>query len=206
MRLSLVVGLLVSAVASAEAQRLSLSPQIGLYIPTENLYQLAAGGGEDFQLEAGPSFGARLGLWFGQRFGIGVTGSYVPTTFKLSTSGGGTPVKQDAKLFVGTGQAILFLIPRSSPLSLFLSGGVGVVSRGGVAFTNEAETSNLGAVIGGGAEIRLGGIMLTAGADLVTYDAAYKGSQVSTQELKQKDISLKLGLGIPFGGGGASRP
>jgi hypothetical protein len=199
--LATVLGLAVAGPGSA--QHLSLTPHIGFYIPTEQLYQLATSStSNDFKLEAGPSFGARLGLWFGNRLGIEVGGSYVPTTFQLTGLNGGSPVKQDAKLFIGSGQAVLFLIPRTSFFSLYLSGGVGVVSRGGVAFTKEASTSDLGGTFGAGAGINLGFIQLTAGADLVSYKAKYLGSTAVTQELKQKDVALKLGFGIPFGGGG----
>ena len=188
---------------TVRAQSLSLAPHIGIYIPTENLYRLATGStaGDDFQLEAGPSIGARLGIWFGPRFGIEASGSYVPTTFRLTQTSSG-PVTQDAKLFVGSGQAVFYLIPRTSLLSVYLSGGVGVVSRGGFAFTDEAETSDLGGMVGAGAGIRLGILTLTAGVDLLTYTAHYQGAQVTAQELRQKDLNVKLGLGIPFGGGG----
>ncbi len=185
----------------AAAQKVRLTPHIGFYIPTERLYDLASGSqGDDFQLEAGPSFGARLGMWFGNRFGMEVGGSYVPTTFLLG--GGGSPVSQDAKLFIGSAQMVLFLLPPSGPLSVFLTGGLAAVSRGGVAFTNETTTTNLGGVFGAGAGLNLGPISLTAGADLVTYKADYRGSYATTQQLSQKDINLKLGFGIPFGGGG----
>ena len=197
------VAALVTLAPAASAQRLSLSPQIGFYIPTEHLYQLSTTGtsGDDFKLEAGPSFGARLGLWFGSRFGIEASGSYVPTTFQFTSTTGSNPIKQDAKLFVGTGQAVLYLLPRTSFFSVFLNGGVGVVSRGGVAFTGAAKSSDVGGVVGAGASLRLGGIMLTAGADLLGYKATYQGAQSTSQELTQKDISIKLGLGFPFGPG-----
>ncbi len=198
-----VAVLLAAAPAPALAQRLSLSPQIGFYIPTEDLYRLSGSGGAgDFKLEAGPSFGARLGLWFGDRFGIETSGIYVPTTFTFSAATGSNPLQQDARLFVGTGQAVLYLLPRSGMLSLFVSGGVGVVSRGGVAFTADASSSEVGGVVGVGAGIRLGGIMLTAGADLLGYQATYQGSQAVSQSVSQKDVSLKFGLGIPVGPGG----
>lgn len=199
----LVILALVGLPAALSAQQLSLSPQIGFYIPTENLYRLTSTGtsGDDFKLEAGPSFGARLGLWFGSRFGIEASGSYVPTTFQFGSSGS-SPTTQDARLFVGTGQAVLYLLPRTSIVSLFLNGGVGVVSRGGVAFTGAAKSSDVGGVVGAGASLRLGGIQLTAGADLLGYRATYQGSQSTAQELTQKDISIKLGFGIPVGPGG----
>lgn len=185
----------------AESQRFRFSPQIGLYVPTERLYQIASGqtgAADGFKLEAGPSFGARLGVWFGRRFGVEVSGNYVPTTFQF---GNGGTTKQDAKLFTGTGQAVLFLIPPTSFFSLFLSGGVAAISRGGVAFTKESKSTSVGGVLGAGAGINLGPIALTFGADLLTYKAEYQGTQTVSSKASQKDINIKVGFGIPFGGG-----
>lgn len=186
-----------TSAAPLTAQGFSVSPQIGFYIPTQNLYELA--NGETYKLEAGPSFGARLGYWFGSRFGIEASGAYIPTTFAF-TSAGSQVTSQDAKLFNGSGQAVLYILPRTSPLSLYLSGGVGVVSRGGVAFTDDAESTDVTGVIGAGAGISLGGMALTIGADLFAYNAAYAGSAQTSETFQQRDLQLKLGLGIPFGG------
>jgi hypothetical protein len=197
LRITVLSALGLALAAPLAGQRVRFAPTIGLYIPTEQLYEVATGSQpDDFQLEAGPSFGARLGVWFGRRLGLELGGSYVPTTFLL---GGSSPTKQDAKLFIGSGQLVLFLIPPTSPLSLFLSGGVATVSRGGVAFTNEA-TTKVGGVLGAGAGVNLGPLSLNVGADLLTYQADYRGSQAVSQELRQRDISLRLGFGIPFGG------
>ena len=73
-----------------------------------------------------------------------------PTTFALSPARG-SPERTDARLFNGSGQLAVFLLPRRSLVSLFLSGGVGVISRGGVAFTGSAETTNVSRVFGAGA-------------------------------------------------------
>jgi hypothetical protein len=175
--------------------RISLRPQIGFYIPTENLVELSQGG-DVGKLEAGPSFGAALGLRFGSRFGIEANGAYVPTTFRLGS--GSSVQKEDAKLFLGSALATFHVLPPSSPLILYVNGGVGVISHGGVAFTSEAETTDLTGVFGAGAGIRLGGLALIAGADLYRYSANYQGTQQSASELKQLDFALKLGLG--FGG------
>ncbi len=181
----------------AAAQRLSLRPQIGIYIPTKDLVSVSQTG-DLGKIEAGPSFGAALALRFGSHFGIEATGAYVPTTFSLDA--GNQIQKQNAKLFLGDATAVLYVLPPSSMLSLWLRGGVGVVSRGGVAFTSEAKTSDISGVGGVGAGVRLGGIMLTAGADVFRYTASYSGTQQTASEIKQLDIQLKLGLG--FGGGG----
>lgn len=202
-RTSIIALVIVGAVAAPSdswAQRLSISPEIGFYIPTENLQEIASGTAGE--LEAGPSFGLRLGIGLGRRVSLSVGGAYVPTTFTLPSSGG--PVQeQDARLFTGAGQLVLYLIPPSSPLSIFLNGGVGVVSRGGVAFTDEAENTDVSGVFGGGASIRLGGLAVTAGADAYSYKAKYEGTTAVESDITQLDINLKLGLGVPFGGGSA---
>jgi hypothetical protein len=94
---------------------------------------------------------------------------------------------------------VLYLLPRTSPLSLYLNGGLGVVSRGGVAFTSQAKTSDLSGVFGAGASVSLGGLSVTAGADLFAYKAHYLGSQLSESQLTQRDFALHVGLGIPLG-------
>jgi hypothetical protein len=180
----------------AAAQRLSIRPQIGIYIPTKDLVDVSQGG-DLAKIEAGPSFGAALALRFGSHFGIEVTGAYVPTTFSLDD--GNQVQKQDAKLFLGDATAVLYVLPPSSMLSLWLRGGVGVVSHGGVAFTSAEDKRDISGVGGAGAGIRLGGIMLTAGADLFSYKASFDaGQQTSSSELRQLDIQVKLGLGFGF--------
>ncbi|HSA56006.1 MAG TPA: hypothetical protein VLE53_09890, partial [Gemmatimonadaceae bacterium] len=162
LRGSLALLLLTAPGARVDAQRFSIAPEIGFYIPTEKLVDAA--NGTVGELEAGPSFGLRLGLGFGNRVSLTVGGSYVPTTFALQP-GGGQVQQRDARLFTGAAQLMFFLIPPTSPLSLFVNGGVGAVSRGGVAFTEEAEKTDVSGIFGGGALLNLGGLSLLAGAD-----------------------------------------
>lgn len=200
--IALLAAACIAAPAAAVAQRLSITPEIGFYIPTENLVEIA--NGTVGELEAGPSFGLRLGVGLGRRVALSVGGTYVPTTFVLE-QGGGPVEERDARLFTGAGQLVVFLIPPSSPLSVFLNGGVGVVSRGGVAFTDDAENTDVSGVLGGGASIRLGGVALTVGADAYSYKAKYEGTTATSSEVTQLDINLRVGLGVPFGGGTAMR-
>ena len=186
----------LTAASNAAAQHLSLRPQIGVYIPTEDLVSVSQTG-EVGKLKAGPSLGAALGLRFGSHFGIEATGAYVPTTFSLDANN--QVQKENVKLFLGDATLVFHVLPPSSMLALWLRGGVGVVSRGGIAFTSDAKTSDVSGVGGVGAGIRLGGIMLTAGADVFRYTASFTGAQQTASEVKQLDIQLKFGLG--FGGG-----
>lgn len=205
--LRLLGPMLICAIGSpaiAPAQRLSVAPEIGVYIPTELLADAASGTAAE--LEAGPSFGLRLGVLLGDRVTLSFGGSYVPTTFALRP-GGGQPEQRDARLFNGAGQLMLFVLPPTSVLSLFVNGGVGVVSRGGIAFTNESETTNVAGVFGGGAALRLGGVIVTAGADLYRYTAEYHGAAAVASELRQLDVQIRLGLGIGgFGPRSRSKP
>jgi hypothetical protein len=182
---------------SAAAQRLSLRPQIGFYIPTNDLIGVSQGG-DIGKIEAGPSFGAAVGVRFGSRFGVEVTGTYVPTTFSLGPAGAIN--EQEARLFLGNALAVFHVLPATLPISFSVNGGIGMISRGGVAFTNDAKTSDVAGVLGAAAGIRLGGIALVAGADLFTYSTSYSGTQQTAPSVNQLDIQLRLGFGLPLGG------
>ena len=192
------VALVVALPVQAQT-RFSFAPQIGLYIPTERLQSLATGNSNAVDsLEGGISFGARIGATFGNHLGVLFSGNYVPTTYKLGAGGNGLQ-QQDAKLFTGAGQLMVFILPITSPLTLFLSGGVGVINRGGAAFAQAKRSRYITGVFGAGAGLRLGGIGLSVGADLYNYNADYIGTTVNTNKLKQKDVHLKFGFGVPFG-------
>lgn len=198
MRSSALLALVAILPARLAAQHFSFAPEIGFYVPTEKLTKLTTGGTEDFtELEAGPTFGARLGMLFGKHIGVEASGAYVPSTYKLSSSN--TITKQDAKLFLGTGQVVVFLLPRTSFVNVYVNGGVGVISHGGVAFTDAAKKTDWSGVFGAGAGIRLGPIGVTAGAELFNYKAKSAESSESGEALTQRDIRLKLGFGVPFG-------
>ncbi|HEX9563627.1 MAG TPA: hypothetical protein VF981_06640 [Gemmatimonadaceae bacterium] len=201
-RLLTALLLLATAGPRADAQRLSLAPEIGFYIPTEKL--LDAANGNVGEIEAGPSFGLRLALALGSRLSLSVGGSYVPTTFAFRP-GGGTPESRDARLFNGAAQLVAFLLPPTGLLSVFVNGGAGVVSRGGVAFTDDADRTDVTGVVGGGATLRLGGMTVTAAADLYSYTAEYAGTTAVSSELRQLDVQLRLGLGLFGGAMGARR-
>jgi len=189
--------LLAMLPAPLAAQHFSIAPEIGFYVPTEKLTKLTTGSEDFSQLEAGPTFGGRLGILFGKHLGVEASGAYVPSTYKLSSNN--TITKQDAKLFLGTGQLVVFLLPRTSFVNVYLNGGVGVISHGGVALTDAAKKTDWSGVVGAGAGIRLGPIGVTAGAELFNYKAKSTESTETGEALTQRDIRLKLGFGVPFG-------
>src|ERR687889_2355776 len=73
--------LLGSQVSSVEAQGLSFTPNIGVYIPTTELVKAASG--QEFKQEVSLTLGGRLGIFFGQRLGFEFTGDYAPSDLKV---------------------------------------------------------------------------------------------------------------------------
>jgi hypothetical protein len=192
-----VIGALAALPGLAAAQRLSLRPQIGIYVPTKDLVALSQSG-DVSKLQAGPSFGAALGLRFGSHLGIEVTGTYVPTTFSQGI--GGSFAKQDAKLFLGNAQVVFHVLPPSSiavALRQWRSRG-GEPGRHRVHLSSQ-DLQYVGRCRGGRGNPhrryqpggRRGPLPL---------HASYTGTQQTTSEVKQLDVQLRLGLGFGMGG------
>jgi hypothetical protein len=71
------IGAGFSLATPVVAQHLTLSPTIGVYIPTSELVKAASG--EEFKQEIGLAVGGRLGVDFSPRFGIVTSVSYIPS-------------------------------------------------------------------------------------------------------------------------------
>src|SRR3954453_2528758 len=73
------LAMAITAVARPlAAQRVSLSPTLGVYIPTTELVKAA--NGQEFKQEIALAVGGRLGVNFTPRFGIVTSVSYVPSS------------------------------------------------------------------------------------------------------------------------------
>lgn len=187
--------LAVSVAGSAHAQRISLAPDIGVYIPTSEL--VAAASGDTFKQEIGLSLGGRVGLWFSNRLGVQVTGTYVPSDLRYSFTGGETT--EDANLWFGSGRVSVAVIPVTSPVYMVLSGGVSVVGRSGTAYDGVEDKSDVGGVAGATLGVNLGPISLFVNADDNVYKASFSGG-TAVESKTQHDVTLSFGLGVPLGG------
>src|SRR5687768_16290318 len=103
----LAAGALALGAAPAQAQRLSLSPTVGVYIPTSELVK--ASQGEEFKQEVALSVGGRLGVTLTPRFGIETSVSYVPSNLRFTFDD--TQTTTDANLLLGTLRATFHAIP-----------------------------------------------------------------------------------------------
>ncbi len=188
------VGALLVGAAPAQAQKLSLAPTVGVYIPTTELVK--AINGQSFKQEVGIALGGRLGLAFSRRLGFQATGSYVPSNLHFTFEG--TTQTTDASLFFGAGKLSFFLLPPTSPVSFQLNGGVALVKRSGTAYKDLKDKSSVGGTVGAQLGLRLGPLPLQFAAETYLYKQHIDGLTSATGEsASQKDIQLSIGFGFP---------
>jgi hypothetical protein len=203
---AIVVALWCFAPRSMAAQ-LSISPTIGVYVPTTELVKAASG--QEYKQEISITVGGRVGLNFGQRLGLEGTAVYAPSSLKFSATGSSSTT--DANILTGSGRVFIEVIPRSSPISLQLNGGVGWVHRSGAAYQGDPQATDMGGVVGATLRFRLGRLLqLQLHADDFIYKAQYapdtaNPGQFTLANKQLNDIHLGVGIGIPLlglGGGG----
>ena len=185
------------AATAAQAQRFSLSPSVGLYIPTQQIIQQVAAGGSTAELqkqELGLTVGGRMALWFGDRVGLEGTGAYAPS--KLRRTLAGTQTTTDANIFTGSGRLTVNVLPPRSPLVLAVSGGLAVVNRSGTAYANVTPKTDYGFSGGLSFGVRLGGLFsFVVSADDFLYKPQFTVTGLPAPPT-QHDINLSFGLGL----------
>ena len=196
----LTVGGVVLA-ASAQplmAQRISIAPNIGVYIPTTELVKAASG--EEFKQEMSITVGGRLGIMLSNRLGLEFTGAYAPSDLKVTASGLGDQ-SEDANVFTGSGRISYHVIPSTSPISFLVTGGVGVINRSGAFYADTEKKTDIGGTLGATAGFRLGSLLrIQVSAEDYVYKpkAEIPGFGPSDEKKTQNDIHLSFGVGIPL--------
>jgi hypothetical protein len=182
----------------------SLSPYVGVVMPTADLLTLSKGTGtgtESLKLSTAITVGGRLGIMFNSRIGVLADVGYSPGSLNFDSTG--VKANTDVTTTSGVGKLVVFLIPSSSPVWLNVSGGGGAIRH---SFKNAAGTlsglkdgTNIGGVIGAGAGIRLGQfIVLTGNVEDYLYDASFDNSGTKTSEKKQHDVRITGGIRFPI--------
>jgi hypothetical protein len=179
------------------AQRVSIAPNIGVYIPTTELVKAASG--QEFKQEVSITLGGRLGVFFSQRLGVEFTGDYAPSKLKVTANGLGS--KDDANIFTGSGRVTFQVVPFTSPVAFLVTGGVGVVNRSGEFYKDVDHKTDVGGTVGASARFRLGKLLrLQLNAEDYIYKpkADIPGFAATDEKKTQNDVHLSVGLGIPF--------
>jgi hypothetical protein len=180
------------------AQKISLTPNLGVYIPTTELVKAA--NGDEFKQELSITLGGRLGISLGSRLGLEFTGAYAPSNLKVTASGLGDQ-SEDANIFTGSGRVSLYVIPSTSPISFLVTGGVGVINRSGAFYQDVEKKTDIGGTVGATAAFRLGSLLrLQVSAEDYLYKpkAEIPGFSPSDEKKTQNDIHLSFGVGIPL--------
>lgn len=197
-RVCLATGvLLAGGVRPALAQRISIAPNVGVYIPTTELVKAASG--QQFKQEISITLGGRLGIFFGQRLGVEFTGDYAPSKLKFSSTGSAS--REDANIFTGSGRVTFQVVPFTSPVAFLVTGGVGVINRSGDFYKTVDKKTDVGGTAGASVRFRLGKLLrLQLNAEDYIYKpkADIPGFAATDQKKTQNDIHLSVGLGIPF--------
>jgi hypothetical protein len=191
---AIMIGLAVW-VTPARAQRVSLSPTIGVYIPTSEL--LKAANGQEFKQEIGLAVGGRLGLDFSPRFGIVTSVSYVPSSLRFTFNQ--TETKTDANLLFGTARATLYVIPTTNPVWFNLNGGASLVKRGGTAYETAEDKTDVGGVVGTAVGFNLGSLLsFYVAAEDYIYGTSFVDAATGEEKRTQNDVQIALGFGVPL--------
>ena len=203
-RVVLVGGVLLAGSRPLVAQKISIAPNIGVYVPTTELVKAASG--QDFKQEISITLGGRMGLQLGSRLGLEFTGAYAPGNLKITQSGF-SDQSQNANIFTGSGRISYQLLPSRSPLGFQLTGGVGVINRSGDFYANVQNKTDIGGTVGASARFRLGSLLrLQVSAEDYIYKpkADIPGFSPTDQKPTQNDLHLSFGVGIPLLGLGQS--
>jgi hypothetical protein len=183
-------------IAPVQAQRLSLSPTIGVYIPTSELVKAAEG--QEFKQEVALSVGGRLGVTLSSRFGIETSVSYVPSNLRFTFDE--TATTTDANLLLGTLRATFHAIPMTSPVWLTLNGGASMIRRGGEAYEDLEDRNDVGGVVGATVGFRLGSALsFYVAAEDYIYGTKVEDADLGDLSQTQNDVQIALGFGFPVG-------
>ena len=193
------IALLLTAAfaAPASAQRLSLSPTVGVYIPTSEL--LKAANGEQFKQEVGLALGGRLGVSFSPRFGLETSVSYVPSKLNFQFDQAGAQTKTNANLFFGSMRGTFHVIPMTKPVWFTVNGGASLIKHGGDAYKDVQDKTDVGGVVGASIGLNLGGpLSFYVAADDYIYGTRIADPTATTKQT-QNDVQIAVGFGLPIG-------
>ncbi len=152
-----VIALLGGLASPTAAQvQVGLSLVGGGFVPVGELFESVRVGGESGPIvlnlgqEPGAVLGGRVTVWM-SRLGIDAEAVYAFSSADLPRPLTDAGAENDAALFLGSVNLVYVLVQAPfSPLSVYVSGGGGLISRTGGFFDNFESTTDLAGAIGFG--------------------------------------------------------
>jgi hypothetical protein len=198
------------------AQQFTLGLYGGLYDATNDLYdQVETDVFLRFGQKIGGTVGARIAVWPSDRIGIELEASGVSSDVRIRLAQLGNAFIDttfSGSLFMGSLNVVwAFIKPPLEPLAVYLSGGVGVVSRSGSWIDDFMEPAlesvggtfdkptDIAGVIGLGLKYSVARHFNIRG-DFKDYISSYKEDDLVGDARIQNDIQLTIGIEYFFGG------
>jgi len=192
----LALAAVLAPASAATAQKVSISPTIGVYIPTTEL--IKAANGDQFKQEVALAVGGRLAIGVSPRFGILTSVTYVPSDLKLDLATG-EQVHDNANLLFGSARATLFVLPLTDPVWFSVNGGASYIRRSGDAFANAEDKDDVGGVVGATLGFHLGSALsFYVAADDYIYGTHIDETTLEADKKTQNDVHLAVGFGVPL--------
>ena len=188
---------LAGAWSTAAAAQLMLTPIVGAYVPTGNVYEQPGTIGTARQ-GTSFAFGGRLMFSASGRLGIEVGATYAPSKVEIVTI---PTVSRSAHLWLGQLRLVYVLNSEWAPINIYVAGGAGVVSRGGDAYEGVTGLTDLTGNLALGALFRVGSayrIRLEVEDYLYQTEMTFPSGETSGSRF-QNDFVFTFGLSIPLG-------
>ena len=137
------LAVILTPSAAATAQKVSISPTIGVYIPTSELVKAA--NGDEFKQEVGLAVGGRLAVHVSPRFGILTSVTYVPSDLTLDLATGEQVRTGQPAVRQRPGDPVR--LPITAPVWFSVNGGASYIRRSGDAYAGAADQDDIGGVV-----------------------------------------------------------
>lgn len=199
------IALLTFPLMATAQTRVDLTPFIGAYFPLSSAVNESNG---SLTQAFSAALGVRLAIW-GSKLGVELGGAYAKSsvsndfnTFNTSVPGRVTVGSLRLLYSLTQGTARCLSTVNGCQPAIYVSGGLGFITRGGQAWQGISGTTNLTGSAGAGLRIPVSR-KVTARVDVefLLYPASFSSSTSGpTSSQFQEDVVLSAGLWIPLAG------
>lgn len=188
----------------AAQRQIEVVPFVGLYIPTANVidqFDSACSCQVAAKQHTAIDVGGRVVAWVTDRLGLEGAFGFSPSG-ATATAPGYAPIDRSGRVITTSARLLAALGPRTRNRYFYVSGGIGLVVRGGDAWAGTSGRTRLAGAIGAGVRVELAPpLALRAELADVFYSTQFStASTPPTQSQFQHDLVLSLGLAVPVGG------
>ena len=180
--LGLAVAVL-SVVPSTAAAQLELDGYLGAYIPLNNLESVNL----TAQQKTALAVGARATVWLAV---LGIEATFMYAASDRESDESGVMVDTSAEIWAASARLALKLGLPVVPITFYFNGGPALIGRGGEAYVDAEDKTDIGGVLGGAVLLGRGKIRLRG--DVEAYLYSFTGEAIDSQF--QTDIVVSAGL------------